>query len=324
MMMKSKLDMSTLPDDDPHSPQAQHKKNSSPQTDINSHNTADQERPLVAHPETDDSALEELLAFIASRPDTDHHEIPDMRIPEEIAAYLPESEEEATELLEQLEEWNAGSTSFPVGKARFLKWMNSPLPSLARGIQQALLEMQPPLPSSNLCSYEMISDLLDNPESLTVLQEDALITLRVLLIMQRRRAGNGELERNKARILDMLSRLRRELPIWQKQGRLHRVHKAQTEAGKRSSKYAWAHPKWRGLALEMWEGGAGFESVISEIQRRHHISSANSFGRSTLSNSKPNEKPSRNTIRSFLDQLHAETGLGQKSTRGRKPRAKIQ
>lgn len=168
----------------------------------------------------DEDCLADLLAFIESRPDTGCLPSPVCEpILSTQKSRLPADDDEALYVFDLLVDWQDEQRGLPAGIDRMKCWWACPAPLLIAGIRDALLEMPPILPGNpDLNSYDGVNELaFTHSDELTVLQEDALVSMRVLFMLQLRDLHPSEYERTMVRISDVLRRMRRELPIWRKQ-----------------------------------------------------------------------------------------------------------
>jgi len=181
----------------------------------------------------DEGCLADLLAFIESGPDTGGLPSPVCEpIPPGQKGRLPADNGEASYVFDILADWQDEQRGLPAGIDRMKCWWACPAPLLIAGIRDALLEMPPILPGNpDLNSYDGVNEVaLVHADELTVLQEDALISMRVLFMLQLRDLHPSEYERTMVRISDVLQRMRRELPIWRKQMAEQRISINRTRA----------------------------------------------------------------------------------------------
>lgn len=181
----------------------------------------------------DEGCLADLLAFIESQPDTGCLPSPVCEpIPPGHKGELPVDNVEASRVFDILADWQNEQRGLPAGTERMRSWWACPAPVLIAGIRDALLEMPPILPGTpDLNSYDGVCWFVSMCcDELTVLQEEALVSMRVLFVLQIRDLHPSEYERTMARIRSVLWRMRRELPIWRKQMAEQRISINRTRA----------------------------------------------------------------------------------------------
>lgn len=179
----------------------------------------------------DVDCLADLLSFINSRPDDNIPRSPLCEpLPLGYATIFPECSDEADEVADSVLAWmyeNAAVT----GDKRKAAWWCGVIPGLVAGLRQALLEMPPELPSdAELITYRGIDDLASRQDEITVLQEDTLIAMRVLMVLQIRDIHPSEYQRTIIRLKDVVRRQARERPIWRKQMAEGRITKSRLDA----------------------------------------------------------------------------------------------
>lgn len=179
----------------------------------------------------DDDCLADLLSYINSRPDGDIPRSPLCApLPFDHHAFFPESPEDADEVADSVLNWMHENASAK-GDSRKAAWWIGVIPGLVAGLRQVLLEMPPELPFDvDLTTYQGIDDLVSRQDEITVLQEDTLVAMRVLMVLQIRDIHPSEYQRTIVRLKDVVRRQARELPIWQKQMTEGRITKARFDA----------------------------------------------------------------------------------------------